>query len=594
MNKLASQGGYIVILNTLVFVFVSSFVVYALSTPLLSSNRATGELLHSKRAFLAAGSLAEETLYKMKNNLPVAAFETLVLGDVEAEVSVTTAFGGRTIQVSAEDADVSRRLRVAVSESAGVSFHYGMQAGRGGFELYGGSAINGNVYSNGNIIGHGGASITGSATVANGSDPTLHVSNGGVGTPAHEILFGGQLTSDDKKPEDAAMSFTVSTTTPVTSVRLYIKKYANVWMNDATVRITNNTGGRPGNTTLASAALLASQVTTSYNHITLPFSNTPALVPGTTYWIVIDTANTWHSYYMLGANQNGYGGGLARLGTYGGSSWSDASPAGLDIYFDLYVGGETGKIQGQQNNRITVGGTAWAHEVSGTNVNGPLYCQGSSYTNKACDTSRPDPVQQPFPVSDGNIEAWKEEAESGGVHSGNLTVGNWPTQHVTLGPQKIEGNLVVTAGGSLTVTGTLYVTGNITVNGGATVKLASSYGGLSGVIVSDGRIIATGGGKFEGNGQTSNYILLITTSTCPTGSCSNNPAISVDGGAGAVVLNAQKGTIRMIGGAHANQVTAEKVIVDGGSSVTYQTGLMDMNFDSGPSGSWSVTAWDEI
>lgn len=588
------QGGYVVILNTLIFIMISTFVVYALSNPLLATNRATGNILESKRVFVAANSSMEEVLYKMKNNMTVASFETVTVGGIETGVSVATTFSGQTVQVESVSSDVTRRLQVEVSETDGVSFNYGMQAGRGGFEMYGGSIVYGNLYSNGGIVGYGGATITGSATAANGSDPILHVTNGTVGVPPQEVIFGGQLVSNDKKPEDMAQSFTVSTTTPVTSIRLYIKKYANVWMNDATVRITNNTSGRPGNTTIASATLSANNVTTSYNYLSLPFSSNPVLTPGTTYWLVIDTQNTWDSYYMIGANSAGYAGGVAKTGTYGGSSWANTNPSGLDIYFNLYVGGEVGTINGMQNNRLTLGGDGWAHQISGTDASGALYCQGSSYTNKSCDTSRPDPVQQPFPISDGNIEAWKQEAVAGGTQVGNLTVGNWPTQNVTLGPRKIEGDLRVTSGGTLTVTGTLWVTGNILIDGGAIVKLANSYGSTAGVVVTDGRIRATGGGKFLGNNVTGNYLLLITTSTCPVGSCGGSHAIQIDGGAGAVILNAQKGTLKLSGGAKAKQATAETIIMDGGTEVHYETGLTNMNFNSGPSGTWSVSAWSEI
>ncbi len=584
------------ILNTLIFVAVSSFVVYALMVPLLSSNRAASDILASKRAFIVAESAAAETLHKMKNQMTVPAFDTLTLDGVSADVTVATAFGGRTIQVSGAAETVERNLRVAVSESTGVSFNYGLQTGQGGFELYGGAKVFGNLYSNGNVIGYGGATVSGSVTVANASSPVADQSNGS-GAPSREIFFGGEPVWNDSKPEGLAQSFRVSTTTPVTGLRFYIRKYsAGDWMPDTTVRIMNNNVDKPGNTTLASGTLSSSQVTTSFNYLGITLNSTPVLTPGTTYWIVF-APNQYDSgnYFIMGADQNGYANGVAKIRAKNSATWSDTAPAGADIFFDLYVGGQVGVISGVQNDRLTIGGGAWAHVISGANVSGTMHCQASSYANKACDTSRPDPVQQPYPISDGNIEAWKQEAEAGGTQTGNLTVGNWPTQHVTLGAKKIQGNLHVTAGGSLTIEGTLYVTGNITVDGNAIIKLSNSFGGNSGVIVTDGRIITTGGGKFQGNNVSGNYIVLITTSTCPIGSCGgNNPAITLSGGSGAVVLNAQKGTLRMTGGAKAKQLTAEKIIMDGGTEVHYETGLQDMNFNSGPSGSWSISEWGEI
>ncbi len=589
----SNKGGYVVILNTLIFVAVSTIVIYALSNPLISANRATADILNSKRAFVAASSVADEVLYKMKNQLSVPTQDVITLGGIDTAVSVATNFSGRVVQVESDSEDVSRRLRVAVSESQGVSFNYGMQTGQGGFELYGGAQVHGNIYSNGNIIGHGGAQVHGSVTVANGQAPTLEVVNSSLQNG--EVLFGGQLVHNDQKPEDLAQSFRVSTTTPITSVRVYIKKYANVWMNDIEVKIVNDNGGRPGNTVLASGLIGNSHVTTSYNYITVPFSNSVNLNPNNTYWLVFDTSNTWHSYYVIATNQNIYNNGIARTGIFGGNSWNDLTPNNRDILFDIYVGGQTGRISGNQNNRINVHGDAWANVIEGANVSGVMYCQGGSYANKSCDSSRPDPVPQPFPVSDGNIEAWKQEAEAGGVYNGDFVAGNYPTQHVTLGARKINGNLRVTSGGSLTIEGTVWVTGNVTIDGGAILRTSSSYGSNSGVIVADGRIIATGGGKIENNNVNGNYILAITTSSCPDApGCNNNPAILVDGGSGSIILNAQNGTLRVTGGAKAKQLTAKKIIMDGGTEVRYETGLMDLNFNTGPSGSWSVSEWSEI
>ena len=362
-----------------------------------------------------------------------------------------------------------------------------------------------------------------------------------------------------------------------------------------TLRITPDDGGVPSRTTLASATIGASQVTTAYNYLTIPFDSQPELTPGTAYWLVFDTPTTWGSYYSLGATDGTYASGFAQHGTWyswGDGAWSNTSPAALDIYFDVYLGGETGEISG-----ITVGssgsGDAWAHTVQNATVQGTIYCQASSNTNKPCDTSRTSPVQQPFPLSEGNINAWKDEAAASSVTTGNLYYGGGDV--VTLGAQKIEGDLTVTSGATLTVAGTLWVTGRVTVSGGGRIKLASSYGSESGVIVADGRVVASGGGQFMGNGAAGNYILLVTTSTCPAGSgCSGNPAVSVSGGTGAVILNAQQGTIEFSGGAQAKQATADTIIMGGGTRVIYETGIADLNFDSGPSGSLTVSEWNEI
>ena len=77
-----------------------------------------------------------------------------------------------------------------------------------------------------------------------------------------------------------------------------------------------------------------------------------------------------------------------------------------------------------------------------------------------------------------------------------------------------------------------------------------------------------------------------------TSSDSSN-AITVSGGAGAVIIYAPNGTINISGGASLKEATGYKMKVSGGSSITYESGLTNNNFSSGPSGSWAVEDWGE-
>jgi hypothetical protein len=230
----------------------------------------------------------------------------------------------------------------------------------------------------------------------------------------------------------------------------------------------------------------------------------------------------------------------------------------------------------------TVSGTAQAHTVNYTNATGEIYCQVGTGNNKTC-LSQPDPAYIAFSVSEANIEDWKAEAEAGGIYNGNYSVG-WAG--ATLGPKKIVGNLSVSGGGILTVTGTLWVTGNITLNGGGTIQLASSYGSDDGVLVADGSISISGGGHATGSGVEGSYIMMLSTST-------SSSALSVSGGAGAVIVYAPYGTINISGGASLKQATGYQMLISGGSSITYESGLANSNFSSGPSGSWSISGWGE-
>lgn len=582
------QGGYIVILNVLFFLTICSILVIALMTPLVSNSQAAKGQLKSVQAFMVGNSAVEESLYRLKKSYSLPASEQLVLGAATATISVASSPDEKTIRVDTESDDFFRNFEIETSTGAGVNFNYGLQSGRGGFIMSGGATINGNVYSNGDIIGSGGPIITGSAFVANQSNPNPNVQNGSLFPPTSEIAFGGNTT-----PQDFAQSFQVSTTSPVTSVRLYMKRTTTGWMNDINMYLVEDNGGKPDKTKMDTVTIGTSQITTSFNYISVPFSSAVSLTPGATYWLVFDTSTTWGSYYAIAASSSSYADGIGKTGTWAngnGGTWSDTSPAGLDAYFEIFVGGDTGLIDG-----VTIGqngGDAWAFEVNNSTMYGDLYCQASFNNNKVCDSSRPDPSQQAFPVSDGNIADWKAEAEAGGTIVGNVSYGNDDTD--TIGPVKIEGDLDVGAGATLNVSGTLYVTGDINVNGGGIVQLAGSYGTDPGVIVSDGLISVGGGGVFQGNGLSGSYVLVLTTSDCHTETCGNDMAITVSGGTDSVILNAQKGGIEFVGGASANQVTAYEVVMGGGTTVNYISGLADVNFSSGPAGSWTIDSWLEI
>ncbi len=282
---------------------------------------------------------------------------------------------------------------------------------------------------------------------------------------------------------------------------------------------------------------------------------------------------------------------LSGSGTVNGNVYSNGPITGDSsavITGTAISSGASGLIEGNSHSKWnqlhigTVSGSAQAHTVNYTNATGNIYCQTGTGNNKSC-ISQPDPTYVDFPISDTQIAGWKEEAEAGGVSNGDYSVG-WAG--ATLGPKKIIGNLTVSGGGILTLTGTLWVTGNIVLSGGGTIKLASSYGSNDGVIINDGTVTVSGGGHATGSGTAGSYLMMLSTS-------SDSSAITVSGGAGAVIVYAPSGTINISGGASLKEATAYRMLISGGSSITYESGLTNNNFSSGPSGSWFVKSWGE-
>ena len=436
------------------------------------------------------------------------------------------------------------------------------------------SIVYGNVYANGDISGNNGARITGSAYAANTADLNANQVNDNPLPPTSTVQFGHNSTQ-----EDLAQSFSVSEVLPINKIVVYIKKVSTP--GNLTARITTDNSGRPSTNTLAQGTLAASLVTSNFGWVEVPLSSNPELVVGQTYWLVLDGGNNSGRYYIVGANTD-YPSGIGKIGKYS-STWNNTSPTGLDAYFKIFLGGLVATI-----NNVVVGsgseGDARAHTVSNSSVYGNLYCQTGSGNNKICDTSLPDPSPEAFPISDGNIEEWKSAAEDGEIINEDV---NLSGSSSSMGPTKINGNLTISNNYTLNITGTIWVTGDINISNGAVIRLSTSYGSNSGVIISDGVINISNNSTFSGSGQTGSYVMVLTTS-------SSSSAINVSNNAGTVILNAQKGTVSFANNAGAKSATAGQINLSNGATITYESGLVNINFSSGPSGGYDILNWKEI
>jgi hypothetical protein len=585
------RRGQAVIIIVVLFLFISTTVVLGITNPILRQVKITKDFIAARQSYFLAEAGIEDVLFRLKNNVTTSSAETLTFDGSTVDTIITTTANGKTIRSDASVNSAFRAVETKITIGEGISFNYGVQSGNGGFIIEGGSIVNGNVYSNGDISGDGGAIITGSAVAAGDGTVSLEQSNDAPLPPTQSVLFRNTSAA-----QDFAQSFQVATTTPINRIGFYIKK--NGGPADMALHIVNDAGGSPGTTNVLTTpvTVAASLISTSYGWIEVNLTDGPVLTPGTTYWIVLNNASQHSSSNYTMAANTGYASGLAKIGQFAGA-WNNTSPAGLDGYFKIYVGtGTTATIYGDGFDYLNVGtdeGDAWAHTVNSVDTTGTVYCQvGSGNNGNVCNTSRPDPVPQPFPISDANVSTWKDQADSGTVYNGNLTVGFAGT---TTGPLKINGNLSINGGGTFTMTGTVWVTGTITVTGGGKVRLASSYGTNSEVMIADSYIDISGGGAFSGSGQVGSYPLLLSTSDCPvSASCSGKNAIRLSGGAGAVVLYAQNGTLQLIGGTSAKGMTGKTIRISGGGTVSYESGLMNQNFTSGPSGGWEITSWKEV
>ncbi len=552
------------------FVFISLSVLTGIVTPTVNEFKIASTSYNSKTAYFTAESGVEDALYRIRNNKQISTSESLTIGSSSTTTTVTDISSSQKQITSLGDTDSNqRKVKVVVTTGVGISFSYGVQIGAGGFVMDNNSQITGSVYSNGPISG-GSGTITGSATSANSAALTADQTNGS-GAPTYDMTFGTATGT-----QDYAQSFQVSVDAPSNKVQLYLKKVGNP--SNLTVRIVTDASGSPSSVTKTSGTISASLVSTNYGWINVPFSTNPQLDAGTIYWIVLDGNTSASNYYKIGANNNGYANGVSKIGQFT-STWNATSPSSADSFFNLYTGGIVGSIS---SIRIGTGstGNAYAHTVTGATILGTNYCQVGSGNNKTCNTSLADPVEVAMPISEQNIEDWKAIAEAGGIISGNYT----SSGSVNMGPKKITGNLIVS--GTLTLTGTIWVQGTITITNGATIKLASGYGSSEGIIISDGIVNMGNNSTFLGSGTSGSYVTMLTTS-------SSTSAITVGNNAGAVILYAGNGTIEVANNAGAKSLTGYFIHLNNNAVITYDSGLANSNFSSGPGGAYNISSWKE-
>jgi hypothetical protein len=514
---------------------------------------------------------------------------TVQIDQIDSNTSKITATG---YVPNAQSPKSQKKISVQIQRGDGMSFAYGIQAGEGGFVMGGGSRVNGSVYSNNDITISSGALITGDAYVAGGTQPNADQQAECITPNCSDYIFGKNVSGSNIL--DVAQSFRPTTTGPINKISLKIKKIGTSHPN-LTVRILSDNNGKPNkNNPVTSGTLNSILVTSTFNFVDIGLVSNPVLTANTPYWIMIDTTSNSSNYWAWELDSlSGYNRGAA--------SWSPDWQAGNPVWnaingdfgFKTFMGGEINKITG--NGSSNINGSAYANTMTGDNPSALQIGQHAYYqtesnirvngqncsNNPNCHPGSPDPQPLVMPVSAANIQEWKDFAAQQ-EQTGNINIG-WPCQG--LASKKYIGNITIGGGCTVEVDSPIWITGNLSVGGGATVRLKPAYGSSSGIIVIDGTTNLAGGSTLRGSGTAGSYMMVISTNTnmgAPT------YAVNVQGGNSSSILYVPYGAIFLSGGSNFREATGYKIVMDGGAVLTYETGVANPFFSSGPSGSFSV------
>lgn len=572
------QAALIAVMFMMAIMLSAIFGVVLLS---LKEARVAGENNKSRNSFFAAEAGIDDAVYRLKRGKNLSSSYAVSLNGATANINVTTVSGSEKKITSSGDASGANRALSTdlITGTDSVSFFYGVQVGDGGLDMSNNSQVNGNVYSNGNITGANGATITGSATVAGGinSAPSVQA----VVTDSN---FSFATISGNR---DVAQSFTANATDRLNKVSVFLGKSGTPSSN-LTLRIAADNAGKPDHTDITSAVIPASSIGSSVSWIDVAFSSPPNLTSGNKYWIVLDYgSNSSSNYWLWGKDStDSYANNTGKYTSDWNSQNANWTNVGGDLAFKIWIGGISTKIDG-----LTIGNSTSGDGHANLFVSTTIH--GSSCPNSYCYIE--NPPREEMPISDGVIQDWRDGGASGGICTQptcdsngnyNLTVNG---SSASIGPMQINGNLTVSNNSTLTINGTVYVKGNIDLSNGCIIKLASGYGTLSGVILTDGTISVSNNCTFSGSGTQGSYIMLVSTKNALT-----SDVINIDNNAVSVIYYAGNGRIHFNNNAAAKEATAYGIDLDNGASITYESGLSNVNFSSGPAGGWDIRSWQEI
>src|SRR3989344_2339223 len=249
-KNIKTNGGAAMLIAIIFFLFISLAIIAGLVSTTIREFKIVADTVRSKQSFILSESGIEDAYYRLKNAKPIDSPTSLTLNDNTATTVITdSGYNEKTITSLGDVSLRQRKSELILGTGDGFSFNYGMQIGNA-------ATINGSVYVNGDIMGNNSPNITGSAIAADRTTEVINQIND-TGTPTDTIQFGTTTST-----QDAAQSFTVTTSDVATQVAVYIKKSGTP--GKIHVRITTNASGKPAISSLTTGTILATNVTTSY------------------------------------------------------------------------------------------------------------------------------------------------------------------------------------------------------------------------------------------------------------------------------------------------------------------------------------------
>lgn len=607
-KKSFNDQGYAGIIALLTVCSLVLILTFSLSASLFAKKQISKNLLNSAQSYYIAESATEDAVLRVlkPDYTYIAGDHNITLNSTLIARNITTPVGSNTTTINTIS-PYSNNIRKLSSSltvtTTNAHFYYGVQVGEGGLimennsKVIGSGGAVGNIYSNGSIEGFGTATITGDALVATGMLPDDNNAN------HDEFGIGKKFGEKNNSSVDIAMKFIPAASGNLSQVSFYLKRL-DLPDNSGEIYLTghDNINDSPNTTVLAETDFILSRIgETDYGWINYTFDSPYSVISGNTYWIVINVTapNQFNKYFLIGQNAAN-----TDISKYS-SNWSVAGswlPAGGEpaggYAFKAWVGGSATYLK-----NVIVGKNAHANTIENSTIAEEARYQtfiNSTAGSQIVDPA--DPAPAAMPLSDSNIADWKASAGAGEDLSPLCNASGT----IVLNAGYMNCDFSPAGGSEIVLNGTVWVKGNITFSTNTKMKLSSSYGANSGVIIADNPDDSTEGIINIGNnspicgtqGYTTSplaclpsnntYILLL---SIHAGYAEN--AITIANNSNGAIYYAHNGQAEVSNGAKVKEVTAKKLVIKQNAEVTYESGLENAAFSSGPGGGWEINSWNE-
>lgn len=248
-------------------------------------------------------------------------------------------------------------------------------------------------------------------------------------------------------------------------------------------------------------------------------------------------------------------------------------------------------------------GTVWSNTIRDSEIDGDAYYQTIKNTTVG-GTEFPESEDQAttsLPISDEEIESWKEEAAAGGTLTCSDGDEHEIEEDVTIGPGKFPCDVDVSGDPVVTLAGPVWIEGDLEVTNSATFRVDSSLSGKTVQVIADvpsdrfnrGLIELQNTTTYEGAGEDS-YILFISMNNAEEQG-EDDEAITVQNSAeGDLLVYAPHGRVELQNRVSLRSVAAYTIELKNNTEVIYDTGVANLLFDSGPGGGFTIESWGEV